>query len=181
MLSLSGHILRLCRLSLGIGTSYGSLSSVRACSTRRWYGEDVKTHTSKHPYRMIEVRRWTPEDDDKLLYLRKQNMRYKEMVASFPGRSERSIRSHYPWPTGPAASQPISSGKKWSEHELELVSRMLSEGIPTERITEKLPGRSYSAVATIAGSHTLCVTGRAITVRFRVMSSPIGRKQIEIT
>ena len=78
---------------------------------------------------MVELKHWTPEDDDKLLNLRKQNVRYTEMVASFPGRSERSIRSHYIWLTGPAASQPISSGKKWSEHELELVSRMLAEGI----------------------------------------------------
>lgn len=94
-------------------------------------------------------RRWTAEEEERLLQLRKQGMPYAEMLDYFPDRTWRALEDKYQ-----VLTKTVPSGKKakeWTKKENMLLVKLKEESerrrnpLSWNKIAESLPGRSGEA------------------------------------
>jgi DNA-binding NarL/FixJ family response regulator len=84
--------------------------------------------------------RWSPEEDELLLKLRREGFTAKEMAAHLRDRTHAAIRARL------GVIAPDNLNRKWTEEEKELVFQMKAEGKSNKQIA-RATGRTLGAVA----------------------------------
>lgn len=84
---------------------------------------------------------WTKEEDERLLRLKEDGVKVKDLAKHFPGRTYGAIVAHL-------YRSPGRWGKRWSKEEDDRLLQLRKEGVPTKDLWKHLPGRSQAAIET---------------------------------
>ncbi len=98
------------------------------------------------------ARRWSEEEKELIIKLRKEGFSAREMVPYFDNRTEATIKN--------LASKLCPKNSKWTEEEDRILLELYSEGKSTKQIAKQLPGRTLASIRTRIQA-TLLATGEA--------------------
>jgi len=107
----------------------------------------VQRHVSTLPEApQVHRPRWTAEEDEKLIALRKQNMRRADTAKNFPGRSLYAITNRLNRHAYNDATERKSSSKRWSLEEDRRMQGLHQNRTNAAEMAQHFPGRWYHAV-----------------------------------
>jgi hypothetical protein len=139
----------ICRLRGG-GADFETIAAKLPGRTPR--GVELRAHHLIATGRLASKRAaWSPEEDELLCQLRAANESQDAIAARFPNRTQGavSVRMGYLVRQGriDARWTPIHERRPWTRGEESVLLKLRAEGATLEEIAERLPGRTFSAVA----------------------------------
>ena len=93
------------------------------------------------------AQRWTGEEEQRLLELRRQKVPWDKIMDEFPGRSWSSLTNKYVRLTEDPSKVPKrqKAPPPWTDEEQELLLELVESNLPWREIAERLPGRTETA------------------------------------
>ena len=108
---------------------------------RKWGGVKQKyERLNRDPLapKTKERRLWTPEEDERLLELKREDKSWEEMAEFLKGRTPSAIKTHYYYITGEDKQAPASTRRKYTEEDDNLLLEALREGLSTTEVAQRL-------------------------------------------